>query len=110
MLFENKNIQKEYEKLRDKYVSKYGKGCTEVLINPTYVQADEDTYFFMIDFFFESEYKRGARNISDEILISYVRDLDFIDEDEVSERLYLFSEEQNTKKTVRAVSCNQSNL
>lgn len=89
MLFENKNIQKEYEKLRDKYVSKYGKGCTEVLINPTYVQDDKDTYFFMIDFFFESENKRGILNISDEIFISYVRDLDYIDEDEVSERIIL---------------------
>ena len=89
MLFENKTIQKEYEKLRDKYLSKYGKDCTEVLINPTYVQDDNGTYFFMIDFFFESENKRGILNISDEIFISYVRDLDYIDEDEVSERIIL---------------------
>ena len=89
MLFEDNTIQKEYEKLRDKYLSKYGNGCKEVLINPTYVQDDKDSYFFMIDFFFESENKRGILNISDEIFISYVRDLDYIDEDEVSERIIL---------------------
>lgn len=88
MLFKDKNIQKEYEKLRDKYLSEYGKDCTEVLINPTYVQ-DEDNSFFMIDFFFKSKTKEKILNISDEIFISYVKDLSVIDEDEVSERITL---------------------
>ena len=88
-IFEDKELQRRYEKETEELINKYGSGCSSVIIGVSYFENDigEDLWYSLR--FVKPGSQPKYLEISDNVTLVYRDRYDFLSLDEMSEKVEL---------------------